>query len=105
MLKLGMFVRIVLDSATTEDLLTVPVSAVVEIEGQKGVFLPAEAKGKGKDKDREGHAYTFHPLKLGRESGDRRVVLAGLEEGTPVVSSGAFSLKAELILQNEPEED
>src|SRR5581483_6517614 len=36
-LKLGMFVRIVLDSAATEDALTVPTAAVVEIEGKKGV--------------------------------------------------------------------
>ena len=35
-----MFVRILLDSPTTERALTVPHSAVVEIEGKYGVFVP-----------------------------------------------------------------
>jgi len=98
MLKLGMFVRIVLGSATSEELLIVPTAAVVEIENQKGVFLP---DGKGKDP----HTYTFRPVKLGREAGDRQVIATGLSRGEPVVSSGAFFLKSELILQNETEED
>ena len=98
MLKLGMFVRIVLGGATSEELLIVPTAAVVEIENQKGVFLPAE-------KQKDGHTYTFRPLKLGREAGDRQVVATGLARGEPVVSSGAFFLKSELILQNETEED
>ena len=44
LLKLGMFVRILLDSSATEQVLTVPASAVVEIETEKYVFVPA---GKG----------------------------------------------------------
>jgi multidrug efflux pump subunit AcrA (membrane-fusion protein) len=98
MLKLGMFVRIILDSATSEELLTVPVAAVVEIEDQKGVFLPA---GDGK----EGHTYTFRPVKPGRVGGERQVIVSGLANDEPVVSRGAFFLKSELILQNETEED
>jgi RND family efflux transporter MFP subunit len=103
MLKLNMFVRISLDTATTEEVLTVPTAAVVEIEGKKGVFLPYQ--GKDKEKEKEGHAYTFHPIKLGREAGTRQVVASGLEKGELVVATGAFFLKSELILQNEPEED
>jgi RND family efflux transporter MFP subunit len=98
MLKLGMFVRIMLGSATSEESLIVPTAAIVEIENQKGVFLPA---GKGQDD----HTYTFRPIKLGREAGDHQVVTSGLSKGEPVVSSGAFFLKSELILQNETEED
>ena len=97
LLKLGMFVRIVLDSADHRAApLTVPTAAVVEIEGQKVVFVPA-----GKDE----RTFTVRPVKLGREAGDRLVILAGLARGRPVVSSGAFFLKSELILQNETEED
>jgi cobalt-zinc-cadmium efflux system membrane fusion protein len=99
LLKLGMFVRISLDSATSEQVLTVPDSAVVEIDGRTGVFLPAATKGT------QGHAYTFHAVRVGRASNDRRVVLAGLDKGASVVTSGAFFLKSELILQNETEED
>jgi RND family efflux transporter MFP subunit len=99
--KLNMFVRIALDTATTEEVLTVPVAAVVEIEGRKGVFLPH----RGKEKDPAGHTYTFHPVKLGREAGARQVVASGLDKGELVVATGAFFLKSELILQNETEED
>jgi RND family efflux transporter MFP subunit len=95
-LKLGMFVRIVLDSNQTKPELTVPSASVVEIEGQKAVFVPS-----GKD----GRTFALRPVKLGRESGDRQVVASGVEPGQPVVSAGAFYLKSELILQNETEED
>ena len=95
MLKLGMFVRIVLDTAVESKVLTVPHAAVVEIEGQTGVFVPA-----GKD----GRTFTFRPVKLGREAGDRQVICSGLTIGDPVVSVGAFLLKSELILQNQEED-
>jgi multidrug efflux pump subunit AcrA (membrane-fusion protein) len=96
MLKLGMFVRIVLDTEIKEDALTVPSSAVVEIEGRPGVFVPS-----GDD----GRTYTFRPIKPGREAGNRRVVLSGVQKGEPVVYSGAFILKSELILQNQTEDE
>jgi membrane fusion protein, heavy metal efflux system len=95
-LKLGMFVRIVFDSAAREDALTVPTAAIVEIEGRKGVFVPT-----GKD----GRSFVFHPIKLGRESGERTVVRSGISQGEAVVSHGAFFLKSELILRNQTEED
>jgi RND family efflux transporter MFP subunit len=96
LLKLGMFTRIVLDSPTTQDVLAVPTAAIVEIEEQQGVFVPT-----GTNK----HAFAFQPVKLGRQSGERRAVLAGLEQGQTVVSAGAYLLKSELILQNEADED
>jgi multidrug efflux pump subunit AcrA (membrane-fusion protein) len=96
LLKLGMFARIVLDSPATQDVLSIPTSAIVEIEQEQGVFVPS---GQAK------RAFTFKPVKLGREAGERRVVLAGLTKDQAVVSAGAFVLKSELILQNEPEED
>ncbi len=96
LLKLGMFMRISLDTAVDSKAVTVPSSAVVDIEGTKGVFTP-----EGKD----GHAFVFKAVKVGRESGDRQVVLSGISAGVPVVSKGAFELKSELILQNEKEEE
>jgi RND family efflux transporter MFP subunit len=95
-LKLGMFVRIVLDTPSDQEALTVPSAAVVEIEGKDGVFIPA-----GKD----GRTYTFHPVTLGRETGQQRVITSGLAKDQSVVIAGAFFLKSELILQNETEED
>jgi RND family efflux transporter MFP subunit len=96
LLKLGMFARIVLDAPATDDVLTIPASAVVEIEERPGVFIPS---------GHDGRSYTFHPIRPGRQTGDRRVIAGGLAQGDPVVCSGAFFLKSELILQNEPEED
>ena len=98
LLKVGMFLRISLGSAATEQALTVPAAAVVEIESLKYVFVPA-----GMDGDQ--HKFTLKPVEVGRKSGDRIVIKAGLKEGDPVVASGAFFLKSELILQNQPEED
>ncbi len=59
--KLGMFARIAIDRAETEQLLTVPTSSIVEIEGRKGVFLP-------RGSNKEGYVFSFHPVKLGREA-------------------------------------
>ena len=42
---------------------------------------------------------------IGRQAGDRVVVKSGLKEGEKVVASDAYQLKAELILQNQTEED
>jgi cobalt-zinc-cadmium efflux system membrane fusion protein len=95
-LKVGMFVRIVLDTAIDAQVVTIPTAAVVEIEGKKGVFVP-DAK--------DVHTFHFRPLKLGRASGDRQVVVSGLAVIDEVVSKGAFILKSELVLQNETEEE
>jgi cobalt-zinc-cadmium efflux system membrane fusion protein len=97
LLKLGMFVRVHLDSAASELALTVPASAVVEIETEKYVFIPS---GKGADN----RTFSLRPIEVGRQSGDRLVVKAGLNPGDEVVSAGAFLLKSELILQNQTED-
>jgi RND family efflux transporter MFP subunit len=102
LLKPGMFVRILLDSPTSERVLTVPRSGVVEIEGKSGVFVPQKPNASGAA---DHHAFTFQPIVMGRETGDRVVVVSGLKEGDVVVASGAYLLKSELILQNQTEGD
>jgi len=101
LLKPGLFVRILLDSPITEQALTVPHAGVVEIEGKSGVFVPART-GAGATNQ---HAFTFLPIETGRDAGDRVAVKSGLKEGDVVVASGAYQLKAELILQNQTEEE
>jgi RND family efflux transporter MFP subunit len=96
LLKIGMFVRIMLDTAVESKGLTVPEAAVVEIEGTKGVFVPDP---------KDPHAFAFRAVKTGRQSGDRLEITSGLTRGEAVVTRGAFTLKSELILQNETEED
>lgn len=102
LLKPGMFVRILLDSPTSERVLVVPHAAVVEIEGKQGVFVPAGAATAEAPHSR---AYTFRPIEPGREANDRVVVRAGLKEGDLIVATGAYQLKSELILQNQDEDD
>jgi multidrug efflux pump subunit AcrA (membrane-fusion protein) len=102
LLKPGLFVRILLDSPTTERTLTVPHAGVVEIEGKSGVFVPAQT---GEPAPTDHHAFTFLPIETGRDAGDRVAVKSGLKEGDVVVASGAYQLKAELILQNQTEEE
>src|SRR5262249_33088330 len=98
LLKVGMFVRITLGTSADELALTVPAGAIVEIDTAKSVFVPA-----GRDPTQ--HRFTLKPVEVGRQFGDRQVIQAGLKEGDPVVASGAFFLKSELILQNQPSDD
>ena len=98
LLKLGMFVQITLDSSSSEQVLTVPAKAVVEIEAEKYVFVPA---GKAR-RSRELHASTGRGRPRVRRPRRNQV---RLDRGDQVVTSGAFLLKSELILQNEPEEE
>ncbi len=95
LLKAEMFAQIILDSSAVEEVLTVPAAALVEIEGDKFVFVPA-------DKPR---TYMIRPVEAGRRDGDRTVIRAGLTAGEPVVASGAFFLKSELTFRNEPPEE
>ena len=79
-----MFVRIFLDSSAHEQVLTVPASAVIEIENEKYVFVPS---GKGPE---DQAIFTLRPIEVGRLSGDRVVVKAGLTRATrsyPLVPS------------------
>ena len=95
LLKLGMFATIVLDTSTTEKALTVPKGSIVEVEGKHSVFVP----GKGE------RTYVIREVKLGREALGRQVVTSGLKPDDQVVTTGAFLIKSELILQNETGED
>ncbi len=96
--KLGMFVRIHLDSSAGESVLTVPAGAAIEIDGQNVVFVPAKNTP-------ENRTFSPRPVELGPQTGDRVVVKAGLNKGEKVVAAGAFMLKSELILQNQADEE
>ncbi len=96
LLKLGMPINIVLDTATTEKALTVPISSVVEVEGKgSSVFVPGDGE----------RTFVIRPVKLGREALGRQVVAEGLKAGDHVVVAGAFLIKSELLLQQEKEEE
>ncbi|MGM0577758.1 MAG: efflux RND transporter periplasmic adaptor subunit [Myxococcota bacterium] len=86
-LRPGMFANIQLtsdDAGHTHPL--VPVDAVQRVGGEEVVFVPGEEEG----------VFVPRPVELGVESGGLVEILEGLEPGRPVVTAGAFDLKAAL---------
>ncbi len=85
-LKLEMFARIRLHSATTHKALTVPETAVQIIDGKSVVFI------------REGES-RFEPkeIKTGASNGKVIEVLSGMASGEKVVTTGSFSLKSAFL--------
>jgi RND family efflux transporter MFP subunit len=83
-LKPGMYSRVKLTVATKAAALTVPVNAVVTLEGARGVF---QVKG-GPMKEAD-----FVKVETGLEDGTRVEVLSGLSDGAQVVTTGAAALR------------
>lgn len=88
--KPGMFVWVDLPQGQSRDVPTVPAAAVMRHEGQAFVFVP---EGQGR--------FRRVNIETGAESGDRVEVKSGLEAGRQVVAGGAFTLKSELLLEDE----
>ena len=88
--KPGMFVWVDLPQGQSRDVPTVPAAAVMRHEGQAFVFVP---EGEGR--------YRRVNIETGAEADDRLEVKGGLEVGQQVVAKGAFTLKSELLLEDE----
>jgi RND family efflux transporter MFP subunit len=82
-LKPGMYSRVRLTVASKVGALTVPVNAVVDLEGRKGVFTI----------DRETRTARFNPVNVGIEDGRLVEIVAGIGEGQQVVTTGASALR------------
>ncbi len=80
-LKPGMFARVRLTVEVRSDALTVPRNAVVDSEGQRGVFLV------------DGQSAKFQPVTTGLQDNERIEILFGLTEGTQVITTGALALR------------
>ena len=78
----GSFVDIYLLTRPMEQVLTVPVSALVEEQGLYFVFLRVHDE-----------AYKKQEVKLGAENGEAVQILSGLHEGDEVVTVGAYQIK------------
>jgi len=81
-LKPGMFARVKLTVEVRPDALTVPRNAVVDSEGQRGVFLV------------DGQSAQFQPVTTGLQDNERIEILSGLTEGTQVITTGALALRS-----------
>jgi RND family efflux transporter MFP subunit len=88
--KPGMFVWVDLPQGQLRDVPTVPAAAVVRHEGQAFVFVP---EGDGR--------YRRVNVEAGADSNGLVEVKSGLEAGQQVVVKGAFTLKSELLLEDE----
>jgi HlyD family secretion protein len=87
-LKPGMYATIVLEVDTRENVLVVPKTALVDSEGQRGVYQP-------NDENRA----QFKPVTVGLEDNEKAEILEGLREGEVVISTGAGALRRNDQLQ------
>jgi RND family efflux transporter MFP subunit len=92
-LKPGMYARVRLRVAERADALTVPLNALVEFDGRKGVFVPREDTAK------------FMPVETGLQDATHVEILKGLEEKATVISTGAAGLKDgdRIVLAGQPD--
>jgi RND family efflux transporter MFP subunit len=80
-LKPGMYARVRLVTGRKPDALTVPRSAVVDIEGKRGVFRLEE------------DVVRFFEVQTGLVDTERVEILAGLNEGAQVITTGAVAVR------------
>jgi cobalt-zinc-cadmium efflux system membrane fusion protein len=96
-LRPGTFARAEIDESADkppDPVLAVPDDAVQTVEGETVVFVPVEGE--------EG-TFARREVKVGQVVGVHVPVLSGLKEGEPLVTHGAFVLKAELSKPAEEE--
>lgn len=78
----GSFVEIYLLTAPMENVLSVPVTALIEEQGLFSVFLRLDEEG-----------YKKQEVKLGANNGSSVQILSGLKPGDTVVTVGAYQVK------------
>jgi HlyD family secretion protein len=81
-LKPGMYARVDLTVEDKSNVLVVPKIALVDSQGERGVYQPSE-DNKAK----------FKPVKVGIENNEIAEILEGLSEGELIVSNGAGALR------------
>ena len=80
--KIGEFVNVRVFAKEPSREITVPNSALTEINGQPAVFIKDSAEG-----------YSLSYVQLGEDNGDFTVVLKGVEENERVISSATYQAK------------
>ena len=95
-LRPGMFVGVEVLLGTSRSVIAVPASAIAYAPFGDSVFVVAEMKS---PKGMPYRGANQHFVKLGPARGDQVAVLAGLEPGDEVVTSGAFKLRPGAAVQ------
>lgn len=85
-LKAGMFVEVALPGKTISDVLTVPATALLEVEGQEVVFVQTGPE-----------QFEKRNVTVGARSAGTVQIREGLLPGDKVVVAGGFALKSELM--------
>ena len=88
----GLFVRVSVPVGVRTDVLTVPTQAVLQHDGKSFVFV-AQNENQFRRVD----------VQTGDYGEERIEIVTGLKAGEQVVTSGAFILKSELLLEGEDE--
>jgi RND family efflux transporter MFP subunit len=81
-LKPGMYAKVNLQVETRSNVLIVPKVAVIDSEGQRGIYQ-ATAENRA----------AFKPVKVGLENSERAEILEGLREGEVIITNGAGALR------------
>lgn len=82
----GLFARVAVPIATFDDVIAIPESAVVDLDGQPTVFI-----------ERDG-AFVPISVTLGHANDSQVEIRSGLDVDQSIVVNGAFLLKSELLL-------
>lgn len=85
----GQFARVSVRTRILRDVLAIPSSAVVDLDGQASVFV------------QEGKEFRPVAVDVGQRASERVEIRSGLTPGQSVVTSGAFLLKSEWLLEDE----
>ena len=80
-LKPGMYARVGITTGTKKDALVVPINALVDLGGRRGVFLP------------QNDVAIFRIVQIGVELTDVVEVLGGLSENEQVITTGSAALR------------
>lgn len=96
-LKPGMYARVSLTLERRQNALTVPLQAVVNVEGREGVFVAAPGSGGAEPQPATGApaALTakFQPVQTGIRDGERVEIVSGIDSGARVITTGATALR------------
>jgi hypothetical protein len=76
-----MYARVGITTGLKKDALVVPVNAVVDLGGRRGVFVP------------QNESAVFRAIQVGTEQSEVVEVLAGIAEGDTVITTGAAALR------------
>lgn len=81
-LKPGMYATVNFITERRDNALVVPAKSVIDLQGDRGVFLPSE-----------GDTARFKAVDIGMIDGDLAEVQSGLQEGDRIVTTGAAALR------------